>query len=189
MAVPEYIYRRVTSFRKKYGKVEEEVMEITKDAFGGEVERASNKEDMEKHIDFWWDSPRKGRIGIDVKGIKTNKDGEEDDSFQWLEFTNVRGNPGWLYGEEKYVAFKTFTQIVYIKTEVLRKYAEEKMGKKKPVTYRPDEYYVPYTRSKWGRYDVVIKVPMQDIIDLAKEKDEQGNSNGFFAIFEDKGGT
>lgn len=184
MAVPQYVFRRVERFREKYGKVEDEVMEITKKAFGGDVEKATEKEDMEKHVDFWWDSPRRGRIGIDVKGIKKNDKKEEDDSFQWLEFTNVKGNPGWLYGEEEYIAFKTFTQIVYVKREVLKDYAEKKMGNKKPVNYRPDEYFVPYTRSKWGRYDVVIKVPMSDIIELAKGKDEDGHSNGFFAVFD-----
>jgi hypothetical protein len=30
---------------------------------------------------------------------------------------------------------------------------------------------------------MTMKVPMSDIIDLASEKDKDGNSNGFFAVF------
>lgn len=187
MAAYRYLKKRVEEYRAEYGKVEDEVMEITKDTFGGEVERATDYEDMNMHVDFWWISPRKGRIGIDVKGIKKNEKKEEDDSFQWLEFQNVVGNPGWLYGEEEYIAFKTFKDVIYIKREVLKEYAEKKMGTKRVVDRRPDEYYIPYTRSKWGRKDITMKVPTKDIRELAEKKDKDGNSNGFFAVFEQKG--
>lgn len=184
MAVSRYIKKRVDEFREIYGKVEDEVMEITKETFGGEVEKATPYEDMTMHVDFWWDSPRRGRIGIDVKGIKKNPNGEEDDSFQWLEFQSVNGKKGWLYGEEEYIAFKTFKDIIYIKRGVLAEYAEDKRGDKKVVDRRPDEYYIPYTRSKWGRKDITMKVPTSEIRELASKKDDNGNSNGFFAVFD-----
>ena len=183
MAVSRYIKQRQEEYRKLYGKVELEVMQITKDTFGGEVEKSTEYEDKVMHVDFWWDSPKKGRIGIDVKGIRQNENKKYDDTFQWLEFKNNLGLPGWLYGQEEYLAFKTFTQIVYIKRDVLRKYAEEKLGDKKPVSIRPKDYFIPYTRSYWGHKDLTMKVPMSDIIQLASEKDKDGNSNGFFAIF------
>lgn len=183
MAVSRYVKQRQEEYRKLYGKTEIEVMQITKDTFGGEVEKSSEWEDKVLHVDFWWDSPKKGRIGIDVKGIRKNDDKEYDDTFQWLEFRNNPGLPGWLYGKEEYLAFKTFKQIVYIKREVLKEYAEKKLGDKKPVTSRPKEFFVPYTRSHWGHNDLTMKVPMSDIIDLASEKDKDGNSNGFFAVF------
>lgn len=186
MAVSRYIKKRQEEYRELYGKTEYEVMAITKDVFGGEVEKSTKWEDMTMHVDFWWNSPRKGRIGIDVKGIRKNDDKEYDDTFQWLEFQNNVGLKGWLYGEEEYLAFKTFTQVVYIKRAVLCKYAEEKKGDKEAVTYKPKKYFIPYTRSYWGHKDITMKVPMSDIIELAKGKDENGNSNGFFAVFEEK---
>ena len=183
MAVSRFIKKRQEDYRKLYGQVEYEVMQITKDTFGGEVEKSTKMEDMKDHVDFWWDSPKKGRIGIDVKGIRKNDNGEYDDSIFWVEFRNNPGLPGWIYGKEEYTAIKTFKQIVYIKREVLKEYAEKKLGKKKPVTYRPKEFFVPYTRSYWGHNDLTMKVPMSDIIELASEKDKNGNSNGFFAVF------
>ena len=133
MAVSRFIKKRQEDYRKLYGKVEYEVMQITKDTFGGEVEKSTKMEDMKDHVDFWWDSPKKGRIGIDVKGIRKNDNGEYDDSIFWVEFRNNPGLPGWIYGKEEYIAIKTFKQIVYIKREVLKEYAEKKLGKKKPV--------------------------------------------------------
>ena len=186
MAVSRYLKKRIDEYRNIYGKTEYEVMEITKDTFGGEVEKASDWEDRTMHVDFWWYSPKKGKIGIDVKGIKKNDKKEFDDSFQWLEFQNVIGKKGWLYGEEEYIAFKTFERIVYIKRSVLKKYAEEKKGDKEPVIYKPKDYFIPYTRKRWGRKDITMKVPMADIIKLAEGTDENGKPNGFFAVFDKK---
>ena len=39
MAVSRYIKQKQEEYRKLYGKVELEVMQITKDTFGGEVEQ------------------------------------------------------------------------------------------------------------------------------------------------------
>lgn len=183
MEVSRYLRKRIDEYREAYGKAEDEVMEITKDTFGGSVKKATPYEDKYLHVDFWWFSPKKGKIGVDVKGTKKNKYGKEDDSFQWLEFVNVNGKKGWLYGEEEYVAFKTLTDVIYVRRSVLAEYAERMMGKKEVVDERPDEYFIPYTRSKWGRKDVTMKVPTSDIRELAKGKDEEGKVNGFFAVY------
>ena len=183
MAVSRFIKKRQEEYRNLYRKSELDVMRITKDTFGGEVYDSTKKENKEDHIDFWWDSPKKGRIGIDVKGIRKNDEGKLDDTIFWIEYRNNPGLPGWIYGKEEYIAIERFTEIVYIKREALRKFAEEKLPKMEPVTTRPKEFYIPYTRKFWGHNDLTMKVPMSDIIRLANEKDENGNSNGFFAVF------
>ena len=129
MAVSRFIKKRQEEYRALYGKVELKVMQITKDTFGGEVYKSTVDEDKKDHVDFWWDSPKKGKIGIDVKGIRKNDDGELDDTIFWIEFRNNPGLPGWIYGKEEYIAIERFTDIVYIKRDVLRKYAEEKLPK------------------------------------------------------------
>ena len=60
---------------------------------GGKCYKSSKKEDIEDHIDFWWESPRKGKIGVDVKGLNksTRSDSSFDDSIHWLELQNVKG--------------------------------------------------------------------------------------------------
>lgn len=180
MAVSRQLKKRIDEYRKKYAEDEYLVMEITKDTFGGNVNKSSNDEDRLMHVDFWWDTPKGMHLGVDVKGVKKNSNGELDDTCTWLELKNNYGYPGWLYGKEDYIAFKTYTKIVYIRREVLCKYAEE-MSKGKEVVYRtPKDYYVPYQRKPWGRKDITIKVPMSDIIDLVNQ---EGQNNGFFAEY------
>lgn len=161
--------KKISEYRTEYKKTEEMVAKITEDTFGGTVEFATEDEDKKLHVDFWWNSPKKGRLGVDVKGIRKNDDGEYDDTFAWLEFQNNWGFPGWIYGHEDYIAFTTFTKVVYVKREILQKYAEGKLGNRTNYSMnKPKEYFKLYKRAKWGRDDLTMKVPMDDIIELAR---------------------
>ena len=143
------------------------VMDAVTHTLGGDCEKSSKEEDMFKHIDFWWNSPKKGRIGIDVKGIKkkNRKDKEVDDSIHWVEIQNVRGNKGWIYGDAMYIAFRTLSQIIFVKTDVLRTLSEEKVVGKELVYNNPKSFYTPYQR--WQRQDIVYKIPTEDLIKIS----------------------
>ena len=54
---------------------------------------------MHEHIDYWLAMNPDGRKwGVDVKGNNLPDE-------IWVEFKNVRGNPGWLYGGAAIIAF------------------------------------------------------------------------------------
>ena len=143
------------------------VMEAVQHTLGGKCEKSTKEEDMYQHIDFWWESPKKGLIGIDVKGVKkkNRKDKEVDDSIHWVEIQNVRGNKGWIYGNAEYIAFRTLTQIIFVKTKVLQNWSEEKVLDKPLVYNNPKSCYIPYQR--WQRQDIVYKIPTEDLIKLS----------------------
>lgn len=145
------------------------IMEAVSKTLGGSCEKSSSKEDIEDHIDFWWDSPRKGRIPMDAKGIKKNSRADKsfNDSIHWLELQNVNGKPGWLYGKAEYIAFRTNTRIIFVKREKLLSFALEAVSGKDVVYDTPKEFYVPYKRKKWGRDDLSIKVPTSDLLERA----------------------
>ena len=146
------------------------VMEAVKHTFGGDVEKSSKTEDVFDHIDFWWDSPKKGRIGIDVKGLnKSNRnDKEYDDTIHWLEIQNVKGDDGWLKGKAHYIAFRTISKILFVEREKLLKFALESIKGKEVVYDTPKECYVPYKRKKWGRDDLSLKALNSDLEKLAQ---------------------
>jgi hypothetical protein len=159
----------VKEFYKK-GLIDESfVMDAVKHTLGGDVEKSSRLEDVRDHIDFWWDSPKKGRIGIDVKGIKKNSRGDKklDDTIQWLELQGVTGYPGWLYGKAEYIAFRTFSKIIFVNREKLLSFALEKVKNKDVVYDTPKECYVPYKRKKWGRDDLAFKALTNDLEEIA----------------------
>ena len=159
----------VKDFYKK-GLIDENfVMNSVEKTLGGSCEKATSDEDMHDHIDFWWESPKKGTIGIDVKGVKKNNrnDSKYDDKIHWLELQNVNGKPGWLYGKADYIAFRTFTRIIFVKREKALEFAVESIKGKQVVYDTPTECYVPYKRKKWGRDDLSLKVYTSDLENIA----------------------
>jgi hypothetical protein len=142
------------------------VMDAVHSTLGGECSKSTQKQDIYDHIDFWWDSPKMGKIGIDVKGIKksSRSDASVDDSINWLELLNVKGNPGWVYGKSTYIAFRTKKNILFVKTKKLQEFAKEKIVGKQIVSVNPKEFYVPYQRA--GRQDMIIKVPTSDLEEM-----------------------
>jgi hypothetical protein len=167
------VSRKLNETVKKFylnGRLDEDfVMNAVKHTLGGEVERSSKHEDVYEHIDFWWDSPRKGRIGIDVKGLNKNKRGDNqyDDSIHWLELQNVQGKDGWLKGNAEYIAFKTNRNIIFVNRKKLLDFALEAIKNKAVVYDTPTQCYVPYKRLKWGRDDLSLKALTSDLLKLA----------------------
>jgi hypothetical protein len=152
------------------GRLDEDfVMDAVKHTFGGEVKRSTKYEDMVKHVDFWWNSPKKGWIGIDVKGLnKSNRnDASFDDTIHWLEIQNVNGNNGWLKGDAEYIAFRTMKNIIFVNREKLLNFALESIKGKEVVYDTPKECYVPYKRKKWGRDDLALKARTEDLEKIA----------------------
>lgn len=153
------------------------VMEAVQHTLGGTCEKSTPTEDMKDHIDFWWDSPKMGRIGVDVKGIKkkSRQDKEVDDTIHWVELLNVQGNPGWIYGKSTYIAFRTKKNILFVKTAKLQDFANKAVVGKQIVNSNPKECYVPYQR--YGRKDMIIKVPTTDLEALADFTIETESTN------------
>jgi hypothetical protein len=84
-----------------------------------------------------------------------------------LELQGVTGYPGWLYGKADYIAFRTFTKIIFVKRDTLLSFALEKTKDKETVYDTPKECYVPYKRKKWGRDDLSFKAHTSDLEEIA----------------------
>jgi hypothetical protein len=144
------------------------VMELLKNVFGGTCHKGNFKEDTNDHIDIWWDSPKKGLIPIDVKGRKKDKQKDENynDTIQWIELVNVKGEKGWLYGKSEYISFITKNKVIFVKTNKLQEYSEKMIEGKDIVYTTPKDFYIPYQRKNWGRKDVIFKCPIKDLIEI-----------------------
>ena len=136
---------------------------------GGVIIPASLEEDTKDHVDFWWIKLDGERVGVDVKGMrrKSRYDLRPNNDITWLEFKNVLGEPGWLYGKAKYFAFRRIGLTVFVDREKLVSYAENLVRGKQVVSVRPTLCGIPYTRARWGRNDITMMVSLDDIQSLA----------------------
>jgi len=119
-------------------------------------QKSSQKDDWYRHIDCYVNG-----YGVDVKGRRCLEE-------IWLEYTNVNGNKGWLRGEAMYIAMyiKELNAFsIYYREDLLR-FIEKNVQEE--TTNRQD-YLKFYTRKKWGKKDMIVKVRYTDIKHLERE--------------------
>jgi len=121
---------------------------------GFKVMKATPKEDMHKHIDYWLlYSDRKH--AVDVKGNNLPDE-------IWCEFKNVRGNPGWMYGNAHIIAFDMPEEggFVIVDRQELAFWCEQNV-KDVIVKEKKDAHLKKYTRR--DRLDVITRLNLEDL--------------------------
>jgi len=115
--------------------------------------KSSRAEDIFMHVDYWH-----GDLGVDVKGNNLPDE-------IWVEFKNVRGEPGWVFGEATYIAFDMpeVHGFVMVKREELQKYCKKNVDFS-GVVAKSKAYKRCYTRK--DRKDLITKLVLEDLQEL-----------------------
>jgi len=136
------------------------------------ISEATRYENMRKHIDYWvWKPNNKDKKwSVDVKSRKrTNrKDKNVQDDLVWLEFQNVNGNKGWLYGEANIIAFERADDFILVNRKTLAEAAEKLVDQNTLVSSASRAKYNLYKR--FDRDDRVSMIEMKDILALKHKK-------------------
>ena len=129
------------------------------------VRKSSLSEDRFKHIDFFLEQDH-FKYSVDVKARKKTARGDVkvNDEWTWIEFKNVLGRKGWLYGEADYIAFERAGDFLMINRENLVKFCEDKVDLKTMVSRAYQAEYKVYQRK--GRKDLITRVRMDDLANL-----------------------
>jgi len=94
-------------------------------AKGFKVVKSTREQDMREHWDFLVNTSR-----VDVKAMKklNRHDTKANPYIVYVEFRNVRGDNGWLYGEADWIALETEWGFVLVKRLDLVELAETKIS-------------------------------------------------------------
>jgi len=127
-----------------------------------EIKNARRRENMQKHIDKYV-TDDVGTWSVDIKARKKTRrsDDNAQDDWIWIEFQNVRGNTGWLYGEADCIAFETQDNFVIVKKDSLIDYVEGAVDMGKSVKHSSQARYKTYRRA--GRNDLLTMVELSEI--------------------------
>jgi len=119
------------------------------------VTKSTHTEDIHEHIDYWLAIKNGGKWGVDVKGNNLPDE-------IWVEFKNVRGNQGWLYGGATIIAFDMPEEggFSIVDREELALFCERHVSKE-AVSDRKEAYLKRYTRQ--DREDVISILKLHDI--------------------------
>lgn len=149
------------------GDLAENLFVTTAKKKGYQCTKSSAKSNMHKHIDYHLEKSGKSR-SFDVKSRKrTNRNDKNfNDDWIWIEFKNVQGKKGWLYGDADYIAFERENSFLVVQREELAKLCEKMVDLKSKVTHAKQAKYKSYTR--WKRKDVLSQIQVKDIIKNTK---------------------
>lgn len=161
------------------GKEAEDIFERWLISQGREYRRATLEEQIE-HIDFLIKNPITNEVvTVDVKAPKSIcRGGAINNQILWVEFKNVIGKSGWLYGSNGYIAFHHSFHIpkynslyfgsnysdyfIVVKTDDFAKFCEN-ICNKGIAKSAEDAMYKRYTRR--GKKDEISMITMQDLYD------------------------
>jgi len=132
---------------------------------GYEIRKASFNENVYKHIDFYVDSSN-GTFAVDVKAQKRASRGSKayDNKYTWIEFKNVQGRKGWLYGEADKIAFEGPNGFSIVSREELVTLCESLVDREAFVSSAGRAINKVYTRN--GRKDVISRIETSQIESL-----------------------
>lgn len=122
------------------------------------VKKSSRSEDIHDHIDYWLAFNEGKWHGVDVKGNNLPDE-------IWVELKNVGGNPGWIHGGAKIIAFDMPEEHGFSVVDrlELREWVDQNVDME-AVKDKKDAYRKLYTRK--DRKDVITRLILKDIREL-----------------------
>lgn len=130
-------------------------------------EKASFQEEI-RHIDFWVEGVKVPRMAVDVKSRKKIKrtDVKFNDELLWIEFANVQGKRGWLYGSSNIIAFEREQDFLLVDRKLLARLCEKLCDVSRLNVDIRMPLYTGYQRK--GRKDLLSLIKITDIVDGIK---------------------
>ena len=130
---------------------------------GFKIEKATLKQQF-SHIDFILTTGDGRKHFLDVKACKkqNRKESSTTEEIVWIEFKNVVGDEGWLYGSADFIVFERDSDFVITPRKPLVSLCERVVNKSKIVDNAFDAMYNLYTRK--NRKDQISIIKMQDIL-------------------------
>lgn len=130
---------------------------------GIKVIKGSQQEEY-KHIDFHLVTEGGAKFSVEVKSRKKIKrsDATINDEYVWIEFKNVRGMRGWLYGAADLVAFERANDFIMVNRKSLARLCEKLCDTTKINVNTQLPLYTGYQRR--DRDDLMSLIKMSDIL-------------------------
>jgi len=134
--------------------------------YGREWEKSNFYQETREHWDYKVKDGEK-ESKVDIKAMKkfNRKDTEPRDDIVWIEFKNVNGNEGWLYGKADYIAFQIKEGFLMVNRKALVTRCEELVG------YTKEEINEEMAGDVKDFYKLISRRNRKDVITIIKKED------------------
>jgi len=122
---------------------------------------SSQNENIHNHIDVHLRKDGKS-FSFDVKAMKklSREDSASQDKYVFVEFKNVKGNKGWLYGSADFIVFETVNSFYVVHRKSLATYCEINVEREFAYSAKHCLYKL-YRRN--GRKDLISMIELDKI--------------------------
>lgn len=148
---------------------------------GIEISKSNKIDDSRNHIDFHFLLDEK-RFSCDVKAMKKINRWDTRTVIDriWIEYKNVRGDLGWLYGKADYICFEEPESFFCIRRSELIKFCDDHVNQSQYSPYK--EPYKLYSREKYGRDDLCTIILREDLLSYLISNYEHKIGGTFFFL-------
>ena len=133
---------------------------------GFDVRKSNSYENISMHIDFHISKGDKS-FTVDVKAMKrvSRTDTNTSNESVWIEFHNVQGKNGWIYGEQDCIAFEFSDNFIVVKRASLLNLVNSLIDYDLPYVISPkNAMYRLYQRK--GRKDCISIIKKDDLMKI-----------------------
>ena len=134
------------------------------------VVKSTLDQDRFDHVDFickFNNNPKSPQKKIEVKSIKGfSKRHSKQSEWLWVEFKNVSGKSGWLYGKADMIAFELEKHFLVVDRKDLAKFSEKNCNLASLADKPENAKYTGYNRN--NRKDLTSLVLTSDVIKNCK---------------------
>lgn len=129
---------------------------------GNRVYEPPKQVNIEDHIDVIIYDKKDNRHTADIKAQKRiHRSSDKQLSWTWVEFTNVNGKAGWLYGKADYIIFSLNKGWLFVKLNKLKDLSERLVDMDTIVKTPQAAKYKIYQRP--GRKDKIALIEIGEI--------------------------
>jgi len=129
---------------------------------GYSVENATLDENKYQKIDFWAVGKDAKRYSFDAKAMRSLvRGGPLQDEWVVVEWKNVIGLPGSIYGKQDFFVFERMNTILIVRRTGLLEFAKSRVDFTKIANRSDAAFYGVYTRH--GRSDLISQINLNDL--------------------------
>lgn len=136
--------------------------------YGFHIEECSENENMFDHTDFRLTNEH-GTVSMDVKARKkkNRQNKKYDDEWVWIEFKNVNGDDGWIYGKADYIVFEREFDFVLIPRKKLLNWTLQAMKKHNPEELKAKSVNSAKYRlyKRFRRFDSITQIELKEALE------------------------
>ena len=129
--------------------------------------KAPSSSQKARHVDFVMIGVNKSKTSYSVLLDLKYRHPKGSDKWQWVEFKNLKGRPGWLYQDSDFVVFERKKDFLFVNRKNLVKWVNETSKIRHDLPNVNNSWEAKYRLySRPDKKEMITQVTSQDLLEI-----------------------